>query len=296
MNEHSPQPRGDGAGTTVAVVFVVVVIVLFALMLLGAVFVFLRGAPVGMNARTSFRNSVTTVPDVPMETIEDVDEADLEQPADRDVDTTAKVTDEVPEVEPSKPDTVVDDLERTGTPKVDPDSKPSDSPPPSEVKGKPDTTPPGDEDTPAKKNALSRMTPFERVGLKTGDGGVPQSVAFSGQKCESVIWVQPEEDEGVAQVSYMLDGKFATLRGTAGISDAVDDAGTRDQKPSAVFRIYGDSNLLWESEPLTGFGAAEQFEVQVKGIEVLALVAESTSSSEASRLAWGDVELKATTE
>ncbi|MBC8874901.1 MAG: NPCBM/NEW2 domain-containing protein [Planctomycetes bacterium] len=295
MNEHSPQSRGDGAGTTVAVVFVVVVIVLFALMLLGAVFVFLRGAPVGMTARTSFRNSVTTVSDVPVETTEDIDEAGLEQPAEGDVDRTTKMTDEAPEVEPSKPDAVVEDPERTSTPKADPDSKPSDSPP-SGVTGKPDTTPPGDEDTPAKKNDLSLMTPSERIGLKTGDGGAPRSVAFSGQKCESVIWVQPEEDEGVAQVGYMLDGKFATLRGTAGISDTVDDAGARDQKPSAVFRIYGDSNLLWESETLTGFGSAEQFEVQVKGIEVLALVAESSSSSEVSRLAWGDVELKATSE
>ena len=260
-------------------------------MLLGAVFVFLRGAPVGMTSRTSFRNAVTTVPDVPVETIKKIDKAVPEHPVEGDVDTTAKVTDEVPVVEASKPDAAVEDSERTSTPEVDPDT-----PPPTDVTGKPDTTPPGDEDTPAKKNYLSMLTPFERVGLKTGDGVVPRSVAFSGQKCESVIWAQPEEDEGVAQVSYMLDDKFATLRGTAGISDAAGGAGAGDQKPSAVFRIYGDSNLLWESEPLAGCGTAEQFEVQIKGIEVLALVAESSSPSEASRFAWGDVKLEATSE
>ncbi len=328
MNEKTPHSRGDGGGSTIVVAAVfTVVVVLLAALLVGGVFIFYFavpvsnvGRPTSPNSVTTAQNAVTTAQNEPVETQEDTDESVTEPPLTTDVDSTAKATDVAPEEEPDRTgvESIAEKLKPTIVSKADPVAKPADvtppddeavedtTMPPDDEMGEEDTIPPADEtvgdstppakkekpEKPASENVQSLPQAFERVGINANGGDARGSVSFSGQKCESVIWAQPDEDEGESRVGYILDGKPATLRGTAGISDAADDAGTDGKKPSAVFRIYGDGNLLWESEPQTGFGAAQQFEVDVKGIEVLSLAAESGSSSEMSRFAWGDVELK----
>jgi hypothetical protein len=62
--------------------------------------------------------------------------------------------------------------------------------------------------------------------------------------------------------------------------------------PVAVFRIYGDGNLLWESDRLSGRGAAQVLDVAVARIDLLALVCESESAAAVSAVAWGDLQLQ----
>lgn len=317
MNEKPPQSRGNGDGSTVVVAAVLtVVVVLLAVVLVCGVFFFYFavpvtsvGRPASPNAVTTAQNAVTTTQYDPVEIQEDIGEAVVEPPLATDVGATATEIDAAPEeADGTDVGSVAEEPEPTVTLEADPAAKPSDMTPPTDETVKEDTVPPADEpgaedsttlaekEKPESGDYQSLPRAFERDGMKADGGDVPRSVAFAGRKCESVIWAQPDEDEGVSQVSYMLDGKYATLRGTAGISDADDNARLGEQKPSAVFRIYGDGNLLWESNPQLGFGAAQYFEIEVKGIEVLSLTAESSSSSESSRFAWGDVKLKATKE
>ena len=81
------------------------------------------------------------------------------------------------------------------------------------------------------------------------------------------------------------------MRGIAGICDRAADVDARQAKPAGTFRIYGDGNLLWESDLLVGCGANERFEIEVQGIQLVALVVESDVPAEIARFAWGDIEL-----
>jgi len=304
MNEKSPDSREGGEGSTVVVAVVLtVIVVLAAAVLVGGVFIFFFAVPFSDVSRlgsptavTTTQSSVTIAQYEPVEMQEDIGEPADTQPLTPVVDSTTEPPKEAPKEGPGESDIegVPDEPKDAVAPKEEPVSEPPDMTPPVGETVNDATKPTAKEEVPESGNYQALPQAFERVDVKADDGA-PEAVAFSGQKCKSFIWAQPDEDEGVSQVSYMLDGKFATVRGTAGICDA-DAEQPADKKPSAVFRIYGDGNLLWESEPQTGFGAAQQFEVEVKGIEVLALMAESSSSSELSRFAWGDVELKATDE
>jgi len=309
MNEKPPHSRGSGDGTTVVVAAVLIVfVVLFGVLILGGLLAFYFMAPSISVRGPAPPSAVTIVQDGPAEIQEDIGETVTEMPVEADNDSIAATTDAVPEeqVDGVGVEIAPEEAEPVVMPKAEPAEQPPDTTPPADETvegGTPapvdetaaEDMPPAEKEVPETGSYQALPQAFERVGVKA-DEGAHASVTFSGRTCESAIWAQPDEDEGVSQVSYMLDGKFATLRGTAGISDVGDEARPGDQTPAAVFRIYGDGNLLWESDPLTGFGAAQQFEVEIKGIEVLALMAESSSSSELSRFAWGDVELKATNE
>lgn len=304
MNEKSPDSRGGGEGSTVVVAAVLtVIVVLAAAVLVGGVFIFYFAVPFSNVSRPGPASAVTTTQSAvtiaqyePLETQDDIGETADTLPLTPGADSTTEPPEEAPKEEAGESDIggVTDEPEDAVAPKEEPASEQPDMAPPADETVNDDVKAPAKEETPENEKFQSLPQAFERVDVREGDGA-PEAVAFSGQKCKSFIWAQPDEDEGVSQVSYMLNGKFETLRGTAGICDATDEQ-PGDQKPSAVFRIYGDGNLLWESDPQTGFGASRQFEVEVKGIEVLALMAESSSSSELSRFAWGDVELKATDE
>jgi len=234
----------------------------------------------------------------------------IEQPASTEPDAT---TPPVEQPMPPEPDAAKAPAEKPAASETDaaapPDEKPApresstpktpvEEPIPSSTPKAAKTMPPATgsavakDDTADEKDFLSLLSPFETVGVKTNGDPVRRSVALSGEEHQFGIWAQPAEDRGTAQLSYLLKGRFAGLRGKAGVCDAPDDAAISDNAgPSGVLRIYGDGNLLWESDLLTGAGAVEQFEIEVKGIELLALTVESDSPAELSRFAWGNLEL-----
>jgi hypothetical protein len=58
-----------------------------------------------------------------------------------------------------------------------------------------------------------------------------------------------------------------------------------------VFRLYADGNLVWESGLLAGHDARRDFECEVRGVDVLTLVAESQAPASVFRFAWGNLRL-----
>jgi hypothetical protein len=59
-----------------------------------------------------------------------------------------------------------------------------------------------------------------------------------------------------------------------------------------VFRVYGDGNLLWESQPLQDQGSAQTFTVDLTGISVVAMAVESSDAQHAPDCVWGGLELE----
>ncbi len=227
-------------------------------------------------------------------------ESDAARPPSEEPMTSEPDAVEVPAEKPAAPksDAATTPVEKPEPPESTDPKAPIEKPEPPMAPKVAEAKPPGP-DSPAvkddaadEKNLLSALPPYETVGVKTGDGPVRRSVVFSGEEHQYGIWAQPNEDRGTAQVSYLLKGQYMGLRGKAGICDVPDDVAIRDgASPSGVLRIYGDGNLLWESDSLAGFGAVEQFEIEVKGIELLALAVESSSPVASSRFAWGNLHL-----
>lgn len=191
-------------------------------------------------------------------------------------------------VDPVEPPETFAIPDEVGPPEVvkqpEEDVAPSDVPAPKSADPEPDesTTPEPEE------HGLATLTPMEVIGIRTENMPVHRRVSVAGDTYQDAIWCQPNVDRGTAQVSYTLAGKFAKLRGLAAIVDtnAIDDT-----PPSAIFRLYGDGNLLWESTKMSRFGAVEAFEVDVTDIVVVALVCESGAPIEHSRLAWANLVL-----
>jgi len=125
-----------------------------------------------------------------------------------------------------------------------------------------------------------------------------RSVRIGGRAYDRAICLRPAEDQGVTQIAFDIDTRFARLRGVAGIADSSSSGplGTAQDRPQAVFRVYGDGNLLWESGPLTGRGEHRAFECSVVGVDVLTFVAESQSPANISDLAWSGLMLFSGTE
>lgn len=142
--------------------------------------------------------------------------------------------------------------------------------------------------------SLAALTPSEIVDVQVGGQPLVRPVQIQGRTHRSAIWAQPVEDRGSCQISFVLERKYATVRGSAAIADPAvpPDAGAAAaEEPKAAFRIYGDGNLLWDSGTLTGHGSSREFRLDVSRIGLLALVAESDSPESVSRLTWVDAEL-----
>jgi hypothetical protein len=275
MNSKTPPVRNEGNSPNVLAMIAVAAIVLSASVLLWVFLVGWFAIPAVPRDNGIEKRQVAIQPD---------DESSLEEGPS--------------ELPPAGGSRVEEVIEQPAQPEADARAVPVEEPAASSAPSVASASPPTASGAESKDNAadkkdyLSLLPPFETVGVKTNGGPVRRSVSFSGEEHQFGIWAQPNEDAGTAQVSFLLKDQFTGLRGKAGICDAPADAAIGDSAgPSGVFRIYGDGNLLWESDSPVGFGAVEQFEIDVKGIELLALTVESDSPAESSRFAWGNLEL-----
>lgn len=141
---------------------------------------------------------------------------------------------------------------------------------------------------------LAEQRPWEMVDVNTGGQPLARHVRIGGRSFAHAVWAQPTADRGTSQISYRLDGRAGRLHGVAGIADAAEGAGAEETVPAAVFRIYGDGNLLWESDRLSGRGAAQVLDIAVARSDLLALVCESESPAAVSAFAWGNLYLPKT--
>lgn len=139
---------------------------------------------------------------------------------------------------------------------------------------------------------LADLKPLEVVGVDLRGGDLQGSVTLGGRDRRHGLRVRPIAGQGECRISYELASRPTELRGVAGLPAAAGGpAAEQPRTPSVVFRIYGDGNLLWESEPLQEPGTAAPLDVKLSGVTVLALVVECSDLAAAPVCAWGDLEL-----
>ena len=138
--------------------------------------------------------------------------------------------------------------------------------------------------------SLTELTPIEIIGSGLNAGDWHAAVVCGPQSFPQAIALRPVEDGGSTQIAFQLKGRFAQLRGFAATvgGPTGESADVSQDHPRAVFRIYGDGNLLWESERLIGPGKCQPFQCNLGGVDVLTLTAESESPASLSQLAWGN--------
>ncbi len=137
---------------------------------------------------------------------------------------------------------------------------------------------------------LAALVPIEVEADESGRTAWRRSVKLGGRVYDRAVCLTPAEDQGVAQIAFRVGARFVQLRGVAGLADAAPPGAARE-RPQAVFRVYGDGNLLWDSGLLEGRGEHRAFECSVAGVDILTFVAESQSPAAVSELAWGDLRL-----
>lgn len=135
---------------------------------------------------------------------------------------------------------------------------------------------------------VTTLTPIEVQAAVAGRDGWQRPVTIGGRAYDRAVCLRPAEDQGTTQIAFALGSRFDRLRGVAGIADAGPPGGDEPtaDRPQAVFRVYGDGNLLWESKELVGRGAQQAFECRVAGVDLVTFVAESHSPANMSDLAW----------
>ncbi|MCY2986467.1 MAG: NPCBM/NEW2 domain-containing protein [Planctomycetota bacterium] len=139
---------------------------------------------------------------------------------------------------------------------------------------------------------LSDLKPLEVVGVDLRSGELRRSVTLGGRTRPHGLRARPMAGQGECRLSYSLDGQYVQLRGVAGIqASGGGQVGEQERASSVVFRIYGDGNLLWESEPLREPGAAAPLDLNLSGVAVLALVVDCSDSAVSPDCVWGDLEL-----
>lgn len=148
--------------------------------------------------------------------------------------------------------------------------------------------------TGGKVPTLLTREPLEVIGVHLAGAPVRREVQLAGRGPEPGLWAQPVAGEGSAQISFVLRAEAARLRGVAGLArHAVGGPPTAaPPQGAAVFRIYGDGNLLWESRTLSATSACEAFDVGVDGVALLALVAEAADPSRSPPCAWAELTLE----
>ncbi|WP_304233645.1 NPCBM/NEW2 domain-containing protein [Jiulongibacter sediminis] len=72
----------------------------------------------------------------------------------------------------------------------------------------------------------------------------------------------------VSNIKYNLGGQYSSFSGKVGLDDAINGQ-CGDNK--IIFRIFGDNNLIWESDPLGKDDLAVSFDESVSGVQELEL-------------------------
>ena len=101
---------------------------------------------------------------------------------------------------------------------------------------------------------------------KHGSLGNGSRIVVQGKESLKGLGMHPPNPPGLAKACYRIDQQPATLRGGVALNDTA-------EAPfgAAVFAIRGDGKLLWQSPPVKSRGQATDFQVDLKGVDVLEL-------------------------
>lgn len=141
-------------------------------------------------------------------------------------------------------------------------------------------------DAPSKR--LADLQPLETLNVLLDDAPIFRSVNIDGQIHADSLWAQPTTDLGSCQISFPLEKAYRRLTGWAAIADAEREGSS---SPAGTFRVYGDGNLLWDSELLEGYGTSRRLDIDVQGIRLVVLVVESDAPANISFFTWADLRL-----
>jgi serine/threonine protein kinase len=107
-------------------------------------------------------------------------------------------------------------------------------------------------------------------------------VRFKGKESPHGLFMHPPPPmEGAASVSYNLGKQYATFHATVTQND-----GLPQSDANVTFRVFGDSKLLWKSQPLNSQEGTQDCDVSVKGVEVLTLEVRADGEPRAAHAVW----------
>jgi hypothetical protein len=121
------------------------------------------------------------------------------------------------------------------------------------------------------------------LGYGLNFGQVDREISLSGKQYPHGISMHPPS-LGESSARYRLGRQGRTLNGWAGLNDIFQ--GEPAVAGPAVFKVLGDGRLLWTSKPNQNAGTAEEFNVNVQGVDVLQLQVHCSGQQTCVRAVW----------
>ncbi len=110
--------------------------------------------------------------------------------------------------------------------------------------------------------------------------------SINGRPYNYGIWMHPTSKNS-SRVAYDTNGQYGTLTGSVGINDS---ARVRSVTP-LIFRVEGDGETLWESEPIQELHVTTPLRVEISGVQRLELVVHCPGSNHLAHAVWLDPRL-----
>ena len=85
-----------------------------------------------------------------------------------------------------------------------------------------------------------------------------------------------------AEMTFALDGRCSALRAEVGVDDEMRNAG------SVAFQVWGDGQLLHETDTVEGWQGPLPLEVDISGVQELRLVVDDVGGNGSDHADWGD--------
>jgi hypothetical protein len=115
-------------------------------------------------------------------------------------------------------------------------------------------------------------------GVRPGEADSP--ITFRGQRYPQAI-----SAAAPSSVKYRLDGQMRLFKASVACNDL--DPGVAGPNQPMTFKVYGDGELLWASDPLSRVGVKQDVRVSVAGVQELELRVDCAANGNA-RAIWLD--------
>lgn len=111
-----------------------------------------------------------------------------------------------------------------------------------------------------------------------------ETFTFNQRIPEHSLFTHPQDD-GIASVTYRLNGNYIKFTGTVGISD-----GARPHT-AMTFRLLDGQSIIWESQPISNDRRSQEFDINIKGRMQITLQVKSHGSIGEAHAVWIDPKL-----
>ena len=126
---------------------------------------------------------------------------------------------------------------------------------------------------------------YAKLGKHGENGdGVGRKILVRGATPLHSLYTHPPSD-GTSSVSYVLGGAFSTFKGIVTVTD------TSNPRVPLIFRILGDNNVLWQSQPVKKAGETQGFAFSIKKIKKITLEVNCPGVNYQAGAVWQDPRL-----